>query len=48
MRQKRYYKKRKGKKKEEKEFHIFIKIEFIKEKDLKQVLEWFIKSLHIY
>ena len=47
MRQRRYYKRRKGKK-EEKEFHIFIKTEFIKEKDLKQVLKWFIKSSHIY
>ena len=39
---------KKKKKKEEKNFHIFLKIKFIQEKDLKQALEQFLESSHVF
>ena len=34
--------------KEVEEFHLFIAIEFIQEKDLKKAREWFIELLRVY
>ena len=47
MRRKKYYKIRRRRKKEENVFHIFLKIKFIYEKDLKQVLERFSHCMSI-